>query len=195
MEKTQTKKSKPAVVPGDKLATIEEFVPGDGTASLGESIVSVVVGDAEPDMANRVMNVKAVHSADSQLPKVGDFVIGHVDSAQPSMAQVTIIAIGDMISDKELSGMLSMRDERRRRTSPIRSGDTIRARVISTKNSIYHLALDDPKTGIVRTVCSNCGGEVIALGSDRVKCKECGFVDERILAEDFIKYSRNQVNS
>ena len=57
MDKTQTKKSKPAVVPGDKLATIEEFVPGNGTASVGEAIVSVVVGDAEPDMSNRVMNV------------------------------------------------------------------------------------------------------------------------------------------
>jgi exosome complex component CSL4 len=195
MEGNLTKKSKPAVIPGDKLATIEEFVPGNGTASLDESIVSVVVGDAEPDMANRVMNVRPVHSADSQLPKVGDYVIGRVDSAQPSMAQITIIAIGDTISDKELSGMLSTRDERRRRTSPIRAGDTIRAKVVSTKNAIYHLALDDPKTGIVRTVCSNCGGDVIALGSDRVKCKECGFVDERILSEDFVNYSRNQANS
>ena len=111
------------------------------------------------------------------------------------MAQITIIAIDDKVSDKELSGMLSLRDDRRRRSSPIRAGDTIRAKIISTKNSIYHLALDDTRTGIVKTVCSNCGGDVIALGTDRVKCKECGFVDERMLADDFIKYSRNQANS
>jgi exosome complex RNA-binding protein Csl4 len=146
-------------------------------------------------MSNRVMNVRAVRSADDSLPKVGDYVIGHVDSAQPSMAQITIIAIGDTVSDKELSGMLSLRDDRRRRTSPIRSGDTIRAKVISTKNSIYHLAMDDTRTGIVKTVCSNCGGDVIALGTDSVKCKECGFVDERMLSDDFIKNSRNQASS
>jgi exosome complex component CSL4 len=194
MERIETIKSKTAVIPGEKLATIEEFVPGEGTASLGESIVSTVLGDAEPDMTDRVMNVRAVHSADSQLPHVGEYVIGRVDSAQPSMAQITIIAVRDLVSDKELSGMLSLRDDRRRRSSPLRSGDTIRAKVISTKNSIYHLAMDDAKTGIVRTVCANCGGEVIALGTDRVKCRDCGFVDERMVSEDFVKFSRNRAS-
>ena len=75
-------------------------------------------------------------------------------------------------SDKELSGMLSMREERRRRTSsPIKAGGTIRAKVSSTKNSIYHLSLDDSKTGVIKTVCSNCGGNVMAMGRDRVKCR------------------------
>ncbi len=193
--KTEKSKSGKLVIPGDKLATIEEFVPGMGSASLGDSVVSTVVGDVEPDMSNRVINVKAVKSADDHLPKAGDLVIGHVDSSQPSMAQVTIIAVQDEPSDKQLSGMLSMREDRRRRTSsPIKAGDIIRAKVISTKNSIYHLSLDDPKTGVISTVCSNCGGSVIALSRDRVKCKECGFVDERILSEDFVKYSRGQMS-
>ena len=192
---SKNEKLKPGrpTIPGDRLATIEEFVPGTGSASVNDSIVSTVVGDVEPDMVNRVINVRPVKSAEDGLPKVGDIVIGHVDSAQPSMAQITILAVGDKPNDKQLSGMLSMREDRRRRTtSPIKSGDVIRAKVISTKNSIYHLALDDPKTGVIETVCSNCGGNVIALGRDRIKCKECGFVDERILSDDFIKLSRGQ---
>ncbi|HYB04166.1 MAG TPA: exosome complex RNA-binding protein Csl4 [Nitrososphaerales archaeon] len=181
-------------IPGDRLATIEEFVPGSGSASLGDAIVSTVVGNVQPDMANRVINVKAVRSADDDLPKVGDLVIGHVDSSQPSMAQITIIAVNDKPSDKQLSGMLSLREDRRRRTSsPIKAGDLIRARVASTKNSIYHLSLDDPRSGVIETVCTNCGGNVMALGRDRVKCKECGFVDDRILSDDFIKSSRRQL--
>lgn len=180
-------------IPGDRLATIEEFVPGAGSASMGDVVVSTVVGDVEPDMTNRVINVKAVKSADDLLPKVGDLVIGHVDSSQPSMAQITIIAVRDVPSDKQLSGMLSMREDRRRRTSsPIKAGDIVRAKVVSTKNSIYHLSLDDPKAGVIETVCSNCGGNVIAIGRDRVKCKECGFVDDRILSDEFVKYSRGQ---
>jgi exosome complex component CSL4 len=187
------KKSGKLAIPGDKLATIEEFVSGTGSASIGDSVVSTVVGDVEPDMVNRVINVKALKSADDGLPKVGDVITGHVDSSQPSMAQITILAVGDQSSDKQLSGMLSMREDRRRRTtSPIKAGDIIRAKVISTKNSIYHLSLDDPKAGVIETVCSNCGGRVIALGRDRVKCTECGFVDERILSDDFVKYSRGQ---
>jgi exosome complex component CSL4 len=185
-------RGRPAV-PGDKLATIEEFAPGTGSASLGDSVVSTVVGDIEPDMVNRVINVRAVKSVVDTLPKVGDLIIGHVDSSAPSMAQVTILAIGDKPNDKELSGMLSMREDRRRRTSsPIKAGDIIRAKVMSTKNSIYHLTLDDERAGVIKTVCSNCGGSVIAIGRDRVKCRECGFVDERILSEEFVKYSRGQ---
>jgi len=181
-------------IPGDRLATIEEFVPGNGSASMGDAIVSTVVGDVEPDMANRVINVQATKSAENNLPKVGDIVVGHVDSSQPSMAQVTIIAIQEEPNDKQLSGMLSMREDRRRRTSsPIKAGDIIRAKVASTKNSIYHLSLDDPRAGVIKTVCSNCGGSVIALSRDRIKCKECGFVDERILSDEFVKYSRGQL--
>ncbi|HXQ91710.1 MAG TPA: exosome complex RNA-binding protein Csl4 [Nitrososphaerales archaeon] len=192
MERSNQREKFLKAIPGDRLATIEEFVPGVGSASIGDSVISTVVGDVRPDMVNRVINVKPAKSADDSLPKVGDYVIGHVDSAQPSMVQATIIAVNDEVSDKELSGMLSMRDERRRRTtSPIKAGDTIRAKVISTKNSIYHLAIDDSKSGVIQTVCSNCGGSVIAMGRDRVKCRECGLVDERLLSDDFIKNSRS----
>ncbi len=100
--KTEQRKQSRLAIPGDRLATIEEFVPGSGSASLGDAIVSTVVGNVQPDMANRVINVKAVKSADNNLPKVGDLIIGHVDSSQPSMAQITIIAVNDQPSDKQL---------------------------------------------------------------------------------------------
>jgi exosome complex component CSL4 len=196
MEKNNQKEKFRLAIPGDKLATIEEFVPGIGSASIGDSVVSTVVGNVTPDMVNRVINVKPIKNADAALPKVGDYVIGRADSAQPSMVQVTIIAVNDNESHKELSGMLSLRDERRRRTtSPIKAGDIIRAKVFSTKNSIYHLAIDDSIAGVIKTVCSNCGGNVIALGRDRVKCRECGLVDERILSDDFIKNSRTETGT
>ncbi len=178
------------VIPGDKLASIEEFIPGSGTASIGESIVSTVTGSKRPDMSNRVMNVKPARELTDAIPKVGDYVIGFVDSSSPTMAQVTIKAINDVPSHREFSGMLSLRDERRRKSSPIKAADTIRARVISTKNSIFHLGLDDQRCGVINTRCSNCGGTVVALGMDRVKCPECGLVDDRILSQDFVKPQR-----
>lgn len=183
------------VFPGDKLATIEEFVSGSGSAIVGDSIVSTVVGNEEPDMSNRVMNVSSVKENDNILPTSGDTIIGFVESAQISAAQITIKAINESTSHKELGGLLSLRDDRRRKSNPIRAGDTLRATITSTKNSIYHLSLDCPNCGVLQTVCGNCGGTVVALGKDRVKCRECGFVDERLLSEDFIKYSRDLVNS
>ena len=188
------KKQSKVALPGDKLATIEEFVSGEGSASFGEFVSATIAGRVEPDMSNRVMNVKLGRSGLERLPQSGDYIIGIVQSAQPAAAQVNIIAVNDAPSHKDFTGMLSLRDDRRRRSNPLKPGDTIRAMIFSTKNSIFHLTLDAPNCGVLYTVCNMCGGSVVALGRDRVKCRECGWVDERLLAEDFIKYSRSQVN-
>ena len=183
------------VFPGDKLASIEEFVAGSGSAIVGDEIVSTIVGSKDPDMSNRVMNVSSFRSYTELLPKKGDDIIGFVESTQTAAAQIVIRAVNDTISHKELGGLFSLRDDRRRKWNPLRAGDTIRARIASTTNSIYHLTLDCQNCGVLQTVCTVCGGSVVALGKDRVKCRDCGFVDERLLSEDFIKYSRDLVNS
>lgn len=181
------------VLPGDKLATIEEFEPGQGSTVNGDSVISTVVGESSPDMQNRTISVKTDKSIGIGVPATGDFIVGKVQSAQPSIAQIEIESVNDILSNKQFTGMLSMRDERRRRTSsPIKAGDVVRARVISTKNAIIQLAVDSPKCGVLYTVCSNCGKEVFAISRDRVKCRECGWVDERLLSEDFIRSSRGQ---
>lgn len=181
--------------PGDKLASIEEFVPGSGSTTIGDEIVSTIVGSKNPDMSNRVMNVSSSGPHTELLPMKGDSIIGFVESAQTAAAQITIRAVNDTISHKELGGLLSLRDDRRHKWNPLRVGDTIRATITSTTNSIFHLSLDCPNCGVLQTACTVCGGSVVALGKDRVKCRECGFVDERLLAEDFIKYSRDLANS
>ncbi|MDG6998228.1 MAG: exosome complex RNA-binding protein Csl4 [Nitrososphaerota archaeon] len=191
---SEDKRQSRVALPGDKLATIEEFVSGEGSASFGEFVASTVTGKVEPDMTNRMMNVKFAKTDLQKLPRAGDYIIGTVQSAQPAAAQINMVAVNDTPSHKEFTGMLSLRDDRRRRSTPIKPGDTIRALIFSTKNAIFHLTLDAPNCGVLYTTCVNCGGSVVALGRDRVKCRECGWVDERLLAEDFIKFSRSQAN-
>ena len=179
------------VLPGDKLATIEEFSPGQGSAIARDNVISIVIGKASPDMVNRTINVKTDKRIGIGVPATGDYVVGKVQSAQPSIAQVQIEALNDSPSYKQFTGMLSMRDERRRRTSsPIKAGDIVRARVLSTKNAIFQLTVDGPNCGVLYTVCCNCGKDVFAISRDRVKCRECGWVDERLLSEDFVRSSR-----
>jgi exosome complex component CSL4 len=185
----ESKRSK-GVLPGDKLAAIEEFEAGSGSAIRGDQVVASIVGKAQPDMSNRIMQVKPAHVVGS-IPKDGDIVIGTVESASSSVAQITIKAINDVESNKEFSAMLSLREDRHRRSSPgLKANDTVRALVMSTTNSILQLSIECESCGVVYTVCSVCGGDVIALGKDRIKCKECGTVDERILSPDFVTYGR-----
>jgi exosome complex component CSL4 len=179
------------VLPGDNLGAEEEFEPGQGSINLDGKVVASLVGRASPDMANRVMTVEPAKYGIAKLPAVNDIITGTVQSAASSIAQVRIDAINEIPSTKDLSGMLSMRDDRRRRnSSPLRAGDVIRAKVISTVNSIYHLGLDCTGCGVIYTVCSFCGGRVVALGRGAVKCAECGSTDDRLLSDEFIAYSR-----
>ena len=181
------------VLPGDSLATQEEFEPGFGSAVLVGDIVATRIGEVSPDMRNRVMIIKPAKPDLAKLPEIGDYVIGSVQSATSSIAQIRIDEINGVASSKDLSGMLSMRDERHRRNSfSIKSGDVIRAKITSTTNAIYHLGIDDPSCGVIYTVCSICGNRVVALGRGTVKCTECGTVDDRLLSEDFIALSNTR---
>jgi exosome complex component CSL4 len=189
-EKSPSEGPKKAVLPGDKIATIEEFEAGEGSTVVSDSVVATRVGSVVRKLPDREVSVAPAKDLRSKLPEPGDYIIGNVQSAASSIAQIRIDAINDVPSTKELTGMLSLRDDRRRRSPPIKAGDTIRARVISTKNAIYHLALEGKECGVLQTVCSICGGRVIAIGRDRIKCTECGWMDERELADDFSELSR-----
>ena len=78
------------VFPGDKLASIEEFVAGSGSAIVGDEIVSTIVGSIDPELSNRVMYVSSFRSYTELLPKKGEDIIGFVESTQTATAQIVI---------------------------------------------------------------------------------------------------------
>jgi exosome complex component CSL4 len=75
--------------------------------------------------------------------------------------------------------------ERPRRPATVcKTADIVRAKVISTLNSIIHLSFEDEKCGVLTAYCSNCGGAMVRV-HDKAKCVECGNIEERKLASDF----------
>lgn len=188
-EEKQSSKPKKAVIPGDGLAVIEAFEAGSGTFVDDGEVRALRVGYAEPDKKQRVISVKPSRGSIG-VPKPNDMIIGTVETAQPSIANILIEEINDQYSEASFSGMLQSsgdpRDRNRRRVT-CKPGDVVRAHVYSVKNSIYHLSVDRPEDGVLYTICSQCGGSVIRV-RDMVKCNECGYVEERKLASDFDQY-------
>jgi len=66
----------------------------------------------------------------------------------------------------------------------VKLGDIVRCGVHSLMNGMIHLSLNDDHAGVIYALCSNCGKPLLRAGS-RVKCVECGNVEERKLADDF----------
>ena len=173
-------------MPGEALAVVEEFEPGEGTYSNGDSIRAATIGVVELDMQQRKVIVKSPIKKPA-MPTKGDSVEGVVESAQSNVINTRIQRINGKTSDANFTGMLSLRQDpqrRGRRITVAKVADLMRATVYSTKNAIIHLALEHDNDGVISTVCSICGGGVVRI-NDRVKCKECGYVDERRLAPDF----------
>ncbi|MFQ6135002.1 MAG: exosome complex RNA-binding protein Csl4 [Nitrososphaerales archaeon] len=175
--------------PGEKVSVIEEFDSGEGTYLRDGEVRSLRVGEAVPNLTERIISIKPVKSMD-RLPRPGDTVIGVVETAQASIMNIRIELINGKYSQAGFTGMLQLGAERSsgrgrvRRGSVCKRGDLIRARVFSDLNSIIHLSIDGADDGVIHTVCSLCGGDVVRI-RDRVKCIECGNVEERKLASNF----------
>ena len=176
------------VIPGDKLAVSEEFLPGQHTYDDSGLIRALTVGSIQKDMKSMEISVKP--AVQPEIIKVDDWVTGQVEAVQANSANVHIFFLDGKPTYKDFSGMLTLRGlsgggRGARRTTPVKSGDVVRCRVFSLLNGIIHLTIDEPDMGVVAALCGNCGKPLLRGNATRAKCDECGNVEERKLARDF----------
>jgi len=177
------------VIPGEKVAVIEEFSAGKGTYLLNGEVFSLKLGEVAINLKERVITVNQKQV--ERIPKYNDIITGTVDSAQSNTINVCIDSINGKESKSGFTGMLQVGVDRSgarrsgRRITVCKAGDIIRARIKSVLNANIHLSIDNADEGVIDTVCSICGGNVTAI-REKVKCVECGSIDERKLASDFV---------
>jgi exosome complex component CSL4 len=183
MKETKAKR----VLPGDKVAVSEEFLPGKRTYDDAGLIRALVAGDVQKDMKDMEISVKP--AVEASMIRVGDWVTGQVEVAQSNSAGLKIYYVNGARMDKDFSGTLSLRrfggDRGVRREPPVKLGDIVRCRVFSLVNGIIHLSVDEEDMGVIHALCGNCGRPLLSGGRGRVKCDECGNVEDRKLAADF----------
>ncbi|MGQ9468788.1 MAG: exosome complex RNA-binding protein Csl4 [Nitrososphaerales archaeon] len=177
------------VIPGDKLAVIEEFGPGEGTYMNGDVIRASKSGEVNYELKKREVRVKSLQK--TRIPTMDDSIIGQVDAAQSNIASVRIYYINDEKSPSSFTGMLILKPESsikkgKRMAIICKPGDIIRAKVTSYKNAIVHLSIDGKENGVIYATCSSCGGNVNKI-DQRIKCVDCGLIEDRKLALDFGK--------
>jgi len=187
--KSPEQKSGHLVVPGERLGVIEEFIPDSGTFVKDGVIFSKIVGRSLVDLQNRRVSVyPAVEGA--VVPKVGSIVVGQIGNAQSDNVLVRIFKVGNKKISGEFGGILHISDVSDRYVTVMgdvcKTGDIVRAKVISEKNRIFHLSTNDKSLGIVDAFCSRDG---TLLDPDRydLRCPKCGNIEKRKLAPDYGK--------
>ena len=187
--KSQEQKSGHLVLPGERLGVIEEFVPASETYVKDGVIYSKIVGLSLLDLQNRSVSVYPLVSG-VVAPKVSTVVIGQVGNAQSDNVLVRIFRIGRKKLTGNFSGILHVSDVSDRYVTSIsdvcKTGDILRAKVISGKNQTFHLSTNDNGLGVLYAFCSLCGTLLEQQRYD-LKCSKCGNIENRKLSPDYGK--------
>jgi exosome complex component CSL4 len=169
------------VMPGDRLGFIEEMEAGDNTFDDGDTIRSTAIGIANVDKKNRIVDVR--NGKQLSIPKKGDIVIGSVSAVLSSMIAVSIRYLNGKPNSSGVECICQNPDRRR---VIARVNDIIVLKVEAHKNGAIHATIDEPELGVLFTKCNVCGGSVVPM-RDRVKCPNCGFVEDRKISTNYEK--------
>ena len=75
-------------IPGEKIASIEEYLPGDNTFEDNDSIRATTIGQINLDASERSASIN--RQKQITVPNVGDIIIGVVEANLPSMIAIMI---------------------------------------------------------------------------------------------------------
>jgi exosome complex component CSL4 len=176
------KKDSNLVLPGDEIATIEEFLSSNNTYEYDGSIRSTRIGKVLYDIKSKIVRVNAIKSI--QMPNRGDYILGFVHALVTNTASIRVLCINDVKSDARFDAIYISRGKIKA-NSMFRIGDIVRARVASLINGYIHITFKDDNLGVIYTRCSSCGGEVVKISNEEVKCIECNLISTRKLAGDY----------
>lgn len=179
------------ILPGESIASIEEFEAGKNVYVIDGTLRSNAIGARIYDFKKRVARTDKINSP--AIPKIGDITVGFIEMLFGSMMSMRILYINDKKSSSGFSAIASVRvsssgrERDRRGRSVFRIGDIIRGRVISLLNSSIHIAIDDKEFGVLYTLCFNCSGDTVRIHGNGIKCIECGASEDRKLTNDYGK--------
>ena len=171
-----------SVLPGDRIASIEEYEAGQNTFDDGDAVRSLVVGSTNIDSSGRVVNIE--RSRKIGVPDPGDIIVGTVAAVMSMMFAVTIQYVNGRRTKSNVECICSTRNIRKKNIALV--NDVVELRIVSHLNGTIHAAMDDPSLGVILTRCVKCGGSVVPV-RDVIKCIECSWIDERMLSNKFGK--------
>jgi exosome complex component CSL4 len=187
-----------AVVPGQVIGSIEEFVPGEGVyIDERGRLRAAVPGVVNIDMKSRRVVVKPL-GGKPRVPRRNDVVRGIVYGApREDIALIKVIADDRMRRySGEYTAVLHVSQSSDTRVESIydvvRIGDYIRGTVISDLAPLV-LSIRRPSDGVVLAFCSNCGAPLyrVSASSNTLVCLSCGNKETRKVSPIYIYVSRS----
>ncbi|MGC8568085.1 MAG: exosome complex RNA-binding protein Csl4 [Candidatus Micrarchaeia archaeon] len=176
------------VVPGEIIATEEEFIPGENTYAEDGNIFASVSGRIEisGNKISVINNSSGLESLKRGMPVVGRIVndlhtIMFVELSKLSVGSRRYIPFKD--GKILLSSSFRLHDSHdsyrrqsyeRKPSSPYKVGDFILAEIKAESADTYELDLYKKEFGVISAECSVCGNELSLLKDGVLVCPVCG---------------------
>ena len=169
-------------IPGEKIALIEEYLPGENTFEDDDAIRATTIGSVNLDSNEKIASINK--QTKITVPKVGDVIIGVVEANLPSMIAIMIKYVNGKKVVANLECICVTRHIRKKNIALAK--DVVKVKIISHINGTIHASIDSQELGVLFTKCRKCFGTVVKM-RDAVKCKDCTWIDDRKLSSDFGK--------
>jgi exosome complex component CSL4 len=169
-------------IPGERIASIEEYLPGENTFEDNDLIRATTIGNVNLDSTERLASID--RQTQITVPKVGDIIIGVVEANLPSMIAIMMKYVNGKKVVADLECICVTRHLRKKNVALAK--DVVKAKIISHINGTIHASIDSQELGVLFTKCRKCFGTVVKM-RDAVKCKDCTWIDDRKLSSDFGK--------
>lgn len=179
------------VVPGEFLATEEEYSKGFHTFYYDGCIHSCLFGNVLYDTKQRIISVDYRKAKDPMLK--GDLVYAVIESVKENMVFVNIFFAFNNSKEKVVSvskGRIFIADVSSSYVKNLKScfkiGDIIKAKIKEITSFSVFLQTNESSLGVIKAFCSECR-QPLRLFDNKLKCVTCGNTEERKLSNEYSK--------
>ncbi len=195
-DKKETETDNKLVLPGDKIAVIEEFVPDETCYEKDGGIYSRVIGRILTD--RRKHKISVIPEKPHRSVENGAIGVGRVEFIKKQIANVNIFHLNQEEVTVPINAVLHISEVSRRFVRNMyevaRPGDWVRFRIIRANKPVY-ISLIGEGLGVVISYCIQCGHELNYIKRNLLECPYCDLVQARITSKYFGKPLRYKSRS
>ncbi|KAF9558809.1 Exosome complex component CSL4 [Mortierella alpina] len=181
-----------AVVPGQRLGHVQEYIAGAGTYALQDFLYASVVGlkqiSRTSDNELPTMTVQRENSQ-SAIPEIEAIVTCKVVRVNPRFASVNIMVVDGKPCKDDFQGIIRVQDVRATEKDKVkiynsfRPGDIVRAQVISLGDArSYYLSTAANELGVIFGT-SVAGGSLVPISWQEMQCTKTKVIELRKCAK------------
>jgi exosome complex component CSL4 len=174
------------VLPGDKIAVIEEFVPDESCYEKDGGIYSSFLGHVETDRKKHKISV--IPEKSHRAIENGAIGVGRVEFVKKQIAAVNIYHLNKEEIAVPVSAVLHISEVSRRFVKNMyevaRPGDWVKFKIIRANKPVYISFLDDG-LGVVNSYCIQCGHELQIKRRNMLECPNCDLIQMRITSKHY----------